>query len=324
MRRIPLAVTAGLVLTIGAPAAAHAAIVVVDGDHFAARHVSVVTQGCTDPATAPAQPPKLQITRGPLDPPAGSHSIRWTPGTDGFGTGPTVPVGDLADLLSSTVTVYSPNSYAAYVPVATYVEPDRAGLWKGVADAATDDLSGWHDVTLDALETVYTWRHYDTSGALDETEGDAMSLVNFVNDRGGNAGSARIGVIYGCDGDPVYFDAFSLETKLGTRTFDFEGYQTRTALSANKKGTVAKGAKVHLRVQLTLRSGKKALAGRVVFEQKRHGSSKFTKLATRRTGRDGVVTLTVEPSRRTAYRATYAGTRAIDSSADTVWVTVRR
>ena len=301
---------------------------VVDGDHLPAS-VSVLSQSCDDPGTTPTAAPVARITRGPLDPPNGNFSIGWMPQGEGFGVGPAIHLDRPNEFTSYAVTIYSPNSYAAAIAVATWVQQDRRGLWKGVTVLADDHTAGWHEVTVPA-ETTYTWRHYDAHGTLDETEADRLTLRNLINDRGGDENEgADVGLIYGCDGDPMYFDAIEAADEFGTvASYDFEGYQTRMALGAGSKArqvvTITKGDRIALHAKLTRLFNKKALDGTVLLEAKRQGARSYTRVLQRATGGDGGLPVTVKPAKSTTYRASYAGTSTTEGSSATVRVKVRR
>lgn len=312
-----------LALTAPLASVAASAPVVVDGDRFAARNISVLSQGCVDPGTSPENTPQLQIVRPAENPIYGEQAVRWSPATDGFGVGPVLHVDRPIELLEHAVTVYSPNSLTRPVAVATFVEPGRTGIWKGTVFLPTDTFpGGFHDITVPST-TEYQWIHFDGEGVQDDAANSAMTLRDFVNDRGGNNEGASVGVLFGCDGDTVVFDAIKYTIdQTDTRIFDFEGTQTTTALRAGK-ATVKRGQKVSLQVALRTKATGKAINGPVAIFAKQQGTSTFRKIGQRSTGGDGMVSLTVRPSKTTTYRASYAGTVTVDGSSDVVRIKVR-
>lgn len=286
---------------------------VVDGNRFGERGISVLAQGCTDPATAPNSEPALEIVRPTEKPRYGEHAVRWVPETEGYGVGPLIHIAHPTDLWEHSVTVYSPNALSSPVAVATFVEPGREGIWKGRAVLPDDTTAGWHDVIVGA-EIQYQWVHYDEAGAQDDNADSAMTLINFVNDRGGDNEGASVGVLFGCEGDRVLFDAIKVESgDGGSQLFNFEGTQTRTILKSTKS-TITRGQKAALRVDLRTKAQGKRIDGTVTITAKKHGSSKFTRIATKKTGGDGSVSLSVRPTKTTVYRVSYAGTATVDGS----------
>ncbi|MBC9733720.1 hypothetical protein [Nocardioides marmotae] len=297
----------------------------VQGDNFAARYLRLVVQNCIDPADQPTEAPGFRIARGPAKVPFGQRSIGWVPADDGYGIGPLALVRKPSTVSAISVRAYSPNARTNPVAVVRFVEPNRAGEWRGFAALPLDTTAGWHQVTV-PLDTQYQWRHFDADGVQDDTS-SPLRLVDFVNDRGGDSEGAHVGVLHGCDGDPFYIDGLSVTSEGGAQTYDFDGYRTKLALAANgatkKTIRIVNGQKVNLSARVREALGGAGASGRVKIEAKGFKDKKFKVLVNKQVKAGSPLRTTVRPSKKTIYRASFPGTASHEASATKLTVLVR-
>lgn len=326
MRRTPLlGAASAVVLALTALPGVAIAATEVQGDNFQARDLRLVVQNCIDPGDERASAPGFRIARGPEKAPFGQRSVGWVPTDEGYGIGPLALVAKPSTVSAISVRTYSPNARTNPVAVVRFVEPNRAGEWRGFAPLPLDTTAGWHSVEV-PLDTQFQWRHFDADGVQDDTT-SPLKLVDFINDRGGDNQGAHIGVLHGCDGDAFYVDGLSITSAAGAQTYDFEGYHTRTTLRAGgaSKTTIriVNGQKVNLAARVTEALGGAGAAGRVKIEAKGHKDKKFRVIANKQVGAGGVLKKTVRPAKRTVYRASYPGTASHEASSTKVTVLVR-
>ncbi len=306
------ALSAAALLLSSAPATA-ASTTRVDGSHFGASGVRIASQGCLDGTDATT--PKLHIAKGPRKPPLGSRSVGWTPTGSGHGVGPTVHVDSPSTLAQAQIWVFSRESQASGQVLVNYSAPGDTGIWRGRSGLGADSSTGWHAVTV--TSATYQWRHFTSDGVADQDAANA-SVADFVNSHGGDGGGAWVGFAYGCDGNAFFVDGLSVETSDGTKTYDFEGYGTRTYLTTGGERrtsvTITYGQKVGFTAHLRSKVGNDPRPGVLRIDAKPSSAKKWSKYATRKLGKGGNERVLIHPTRGTAYRASYAGSTAWERS----------
>lgn len=325
MRRAIASGTAAALLTMGWPAPATSAVVIVDGDHFAGSGMSLRSQSCVDPAVPVPTAPRADLLSTPGPAPLGKRFLGLDSAGVGFAIGPVVQVARPTSVSAFSVSVRSPNALATAIAVVEYAEPNRPGIWKGFVRLPDDPIAGWHTATVPGT-TLFQWRHYDQPGHLDAASGTATTIRDFVNDHGGDAPGASIGILYGCDGDPFFLDALQVTSADGTTSFDFEGYQTRLAINpavTERSVTVTAGERVPLRAMLRSAFDGSPLTGKVQFDGRPLSGSTYQRLSTESAGRDGKLEMFVQPQRSAVYRMEFPGSGLYDASADVFTVRVR-
>lgn len=313
---IPGGATALLVAaTLAVPA--HGAVR-VDGNHFSAVGLAIASQKCVDPATVPDTAAAFHVAKGPGKPPLGDRTVGWTPSTTTFGIGPEVTVASPTTTDVFRIQVRAPGGISHPYAIATYQPDGDAGVWKGTSDLGTDDSGKWHRVN--ASQATFVWTHY-TDGVFD---GSAPSdqLAPFVAAHGGDGPGATVGIIDGCDGDPFYIDAFTVGSGSGTRTFNFQGFATRTLMTVGgdvrRKVGIGLGDQVYLATTLTRKVGGAGVSGKVGYFSAPVGGKTFKKFDTRHVEGGKKVIKVVAPSHNTAYQVRYAGTTALEQSRSVV------
>ncbi|WP_121255006.1 hypothetical protein [Nocardioides ferulae] len=290
----------------------------VDGDHFSRSGIRIASQGCLNPGESPTTAPQVTIRRGPDPLPAGDHSVGWTGLESGFGIGPMVQVARPSALVTLSIAVNAPETQAAGAAVVSFVQPGRAGVWKGWSLLEPATSGGWR--TLNAATSSYQWRHF-TDGVADEDAGNA-TIESFVNGHGGDGEGARVGFIFGCDGRPFFLDQLTVDTGDAKQVYDFEGYQTRTSMlldgKARRLTTIIAGAKVPADLRLRKLFDNAPKSGKLVVRARGVNDSSFRKFATRRLGKTGNASVALTPSRTTVYRVDYAGEGVYDGSSSQV------
>ncbi|NYD42839.1 hypothetical protein [Nocardioides panaciterrulae] len=319
MRRVLIGAfsTAALVLTSMATATA-VGTTRVDGDHFAASDIKIADRGCLDPSANADQHAAFRIAKGPKQPPYGTRSIGWAPSESGFGDGPTVHVSSPSTVTGTQIRVFAPGDHASGQSIVDFVPNGDTGLWRGRYVLPADSSTGWHAINV--ATPSYQWRHYDATGTADQDAPNA-TLADFVAAHGGDAQGARIGFIFGCDGNAFYVDGLSVASADGNKIYDFEGYRTRTLLNKGSKTpskiTIDYGKSVRLTALLRQAVGGRAMAGKLRLDSRALSSKKWTKHQSFKVARAGHQ-LKVYPSRNSAYHAKYAGNAKYEASGSKV------
>lgn len=301
--------TAALVASslTAAPASAAAARR-VDANHFAAAGLQSVSQSCVDPGASPTTPPRFRVARGPGRAPLGSRSIGWV-AASGFGAGVMTHVASPSGMTVLSTSVFAPKGHASGQAVISYVQPGRSGVWKGRSALGADSSKGWHAVN--AATRTFQWRHF-TDGTADEDAPNA-TIPSFVAAHGGDGSGAWVGFAYGCDGNPFFIDALHTETAAGARTYDFEGFRTRSRLvkgtRSPKAVEIIAGATIKLTAQLRRAIGGDAIAGPIKLQNRKLTETKWG-TQNRKTGDGGNYSFKTRPFKSTAWRVKYAGTTA--------------
>lgn len=307
--------TAALLATSLTAAPAHAATSTtrIDGNHFAAGHLRVRSQSCAGPGTTPATPPKLRITKGPGRSPMGSRSVGWVPAVDGFGVGVMAHVDSPSRMTVLSTSVYAPEGHTSGQAVIDYVEPGRAGVWKGWSGLGPDSATGWHAV--DAASTVYQWRHF-IDGSADGNTGNA-TISGFAAAHGGDGTGAWVGFVFGCDGNPFYLDALHTETPKATRTYNLEGFRTRSSIAHGKQAparlSIVAGKSISLTAQLRRAVSGTAISGPIKLQSRPLSGKKWFTID-HKLGSSGSYAFKARPFKSIALRMTYAGTAANQAS----------
>ncbi len=172
---------------------------------------------------------------------------------------------------------------------------------------------------MNAATRTFQWRHF-TDGTADQDAGNA-TIASFVAAHGGDGTGAWVGFVYGCDGNPFYLDALHTETTIATRTYDFEGFRTRSQIAHGTKApatlTIVAGKRIALTAQLRRAVGGSAIAGPIKL-QSRKLSAKTWSTSNHTLGSAGNYSFTARPLKSTAWRMTYAGTTANEASTSRV------
>lgn len=303
--------TAALVASSLTTAPAYAASTTrVDGSHFGAAGMRLVSQGCADPAIKPDLAPRAVVRRGPGTPPLGSRTVGWDVRRTSYAVGPQARVVHPSTVRVYRMRLFSTQTQSSGVAVVSYYAPNDTGVWKGTSAVTNDVKEGWH--TVNAAASSFSWRHYSADGALDETGGDAY-LRTFVNTHGGDGKGAYLGFAYGCDGNDFQVDQLEVGTRTGYRTYDFEGFRTRSRLvkgtRSPKSVEIIAGATIKLTAQLRRAIGGDAISGPIKLQNRKLTETKWG-TQDRKTGDGGNYAFKTRPFKSTAWRVKYAGTTA--------------
>lgn len=305
------------------PAQAVPSPIRVDGNHFAASGLRLVSQGCADPATRPSTPPRFKPGSGPGRPPLGVRSAGWNVRTTEFAVGPEAKLASPSHADVVRMSLFSKASHISGVAVATYYAPADGGVWRGTAGVTSDSVAGWH--TVSAASASFTWRHY-TNGTYDQTA-PTSTFVDFVNAHGGDNGTGYLGFAYGCDGSDFLVDKLQVGSSTGYRTYDFEGFATKTlfenAKKTPKKIIIVAGKRVGLTAELRKKFDGQGLAGRLKIQNRKLSQQKWSTYATPKVGGTGDYDFKVRPFVSSAYRLSYAGTTSYEASSRLLKILVR-
>jgi hypothetical protein len=184
------------------------------------------------------------------------------------------------------------------------------GHWSGGAALTTRQTKSWQQVTTSGLE--YTWRHYTADGVQDDTGGPA-TLASFVAAHGGDGDGAEIGFVFGCDGSAFFVDALTVGSASSPRTYNFEGYATRTALATTGFRTITYGERVRLASEVQRVEDDAVPSGRVVLSSRPAGQATFRRVAASSLD-SGRTAFGLQPAHSTTLRARYLGTEAVEAS----------
>lgn len=193
-----------------------------------------------------AAAPGLRINLGPGAAPLGRRSFGLVPGGAGTASGPFVALGSMARQ-SATVAVNAAGGTtgASYTWISTSDAP-FGQAWSGRADLNV--AGGWHEVDSSAL--TYTWTRYNLITGQPVDDGGRSTIAEFTAAHGDGPGYVVLG--FGCDGQAFNVDAVSG----GGRTYDFEGIDVTTSISASDVSVAAGGKAV-------VRGSVRDLSGRI-------------------------------------------------------------
>jgi hypothetical protein len=281
----------------------------VDGNHWSTSGVTIAQQGCFNPETQPVEQPRLRFTQG-RNVPLGSRAVGWVLAAPQYGIGPTAHVAQPSTAGDATVKAIFPTGYGQGRAVVDFHPTGDTGHWSGSAPLTTRQTKSWQQVTTSGLE--YSWRHYTADGVQDDTGGTA-TLTSFVGAHGGDGDGAELGFIFGCDGSTFFVDALTVGPASSPRTYNFEGYATRTALATKGFRTITYGERVRLGSEVQRLEDDVVPSGRVVLSSRPEGQKTFRRVAVSSLD-SGRATFGLQPAHSTTLRARYLGTEAVEAS----------
>jgi hypothetical protein len=181
-----------------------------------------------------AAAPQLRINLGPGVAPLGRRSFGLVPSGPGSASGPFVALDSVARQ-SATVAVNAQagTTGASYVWISTPDAP-AGQAWSGRADISA--AAGWQDV--DSASLTYTWTRYSVTTGQPVADGGRATAREFTDAHGDGPGYAVLG--FGCDGHAFNVDA----VRGGGTTYDFEGIDVTTSISASDVSVPAGGKAV--------------------------------------------------------------------------------
>jgi hypothetical protein len=282
----------------------------VDGTHFTQAEVVLAKAGCFNPDILPVSPPKADFVRG-RDVPMGDRAVGWVMGGTGYGIGPTVHVDDPTTAEAPTISTRFPTKFGQGVAVATFHAADDTGRWYGAVPVAVQQTKEWQEVTASGLS--YSWLHYNADGTQDATA-DPATLSAFAAAHGGDGAGAEVGFMFGCDGSPFFVDDLSVSTMRSTRSWNFEGAASQTALTTPGFRRITFGEKAALRTEVRRTLDDNAAPGRMLLRGRPSGASGYHQVGAAALDDRGRARVVVSPSHTTTFRARYLGTDAVEAS----------
>ncbi|KRB73921.1 hypothetical protein ASE01_18125 [Nocardioides sp. Root190] len=227
---------AGSLIVLGAvpgslPAASAASsVVVVDGFDWPSS-LGYITDGCDPGDSAPGFDP--QYRRQGL---RGHRSIGFGFGGTGGMAGVEARVATPRSLTDARFGVYYPEASGGglgrqgVIKVSYATSPDGFGYpyYVGILDLHLHD-AGWTSVTGVGSADLH-WYLFD--GATYTAQNVQASVAEFAQSKGTDGSGAWVGFELGCDGRTHYMDDLRLTTASGTRTYDFEGAESESSLTA--------------------------------------------------------------------------------------------
>ncbi|MBZ5740076.1 hypothetical protein [Nocardioides mangrovi] len=301
------AAAAVAVVLTGLPSAAPAATR-VDGNHFGAAKVEIVSQGCLNPDARPDPAPKLRIVRD-KDAPLGQGAVGWSPADSSYGIGPTTHVASPYSLSQLSISVRPKDSGVSGQAVVLYTPPGDTGYWNGRYQLSPDSAQGWHTVSAQVSSVLFQWRHYNSSGLADADAPNAV-LSDFVSAHGGDGSGAWVGFMFGCEGRAFDVDNLVATTSDQSRVVNFEGFGSRAKLTRGgktKKIVLIAGATKKLTASLHTMTGQ-ALPGRVALQRKTVHHKKYDRAGKVKIGKSGKAGVKIKPIYSASYRVSYPGT----------------
>lgn len=326
MRRTLIGAVSAVTLAVTALPGVALGATRVDGDHFQAAGLRLAVRDCVDPGATPGERPAFRVVR--TKPASGRASIGWRPSGTGTGVGATAFAGRPTRLSTFSIRLRTTQAQSQGIASVRYEAPDDDGYWIGTSDLITDinpdDEPSWR--TINGTELTYSWRHYTPDGTEDATS-FPLDLQSFARLRGGDGEGARIGFLFGCDGNAFHVDKLRVRSGGPLKTYEFEAIRTAATLQrgTSGKGTVriVHGEKVDLvgRVRQVLDG--EGVAGRLTIAAKGPRDEKFRTVVSKSVAAGGAVRTTVRPARNTVYRVSFPGSAKHEASSSRLDVLVR-
>lgn len=320
MRRAAVVIAGAFVAAAlqAAPASADDTVVVRGLGFPSGGLTNLAITGCPAIFDRVAEPVTSYLSRGGA---TGLRSLQYDL-AGGNAVGSQQAVSSMTGTATAGLSVSAPGGTTG-VAYAGYQAPDDWGtdrVWIGRADLSV--RGAWQPV--DATGLTYTWTRYDMGDqrALpDPAAAQAgrapatgpATVAAFARAHGGDApGFYTVG--FGCDGNPFRIDALRVGRPGAVTTYDLEGYTSTTAMSGTATSVTA-GEPVTLSGSLHDEFGRPVPHGLLVLEAQEPGSADFVPVdGAARSVVAGAPTATVEPSARTVYRWSFAGTWSVDGS----------
>ncbi|NHC25434.1 hypothetical protein G6553_19935, partial [Nocardioides sp. IC4_145] len=327
MRRTVIGAVGAVTLALTALPGVAVGATRVDGDHFQAAGLRLAVRDCVDPGAAPGKQPTFRVVRN--KPNSGKASIAWQPRGTGTAVGATAYAGRPTQLSRFSIRLRTTAAQSQGIASVRYEAPDDDGYWIGTSDLITDlnpdDKPNWR--TIDGSALTYSWRHYTPAGVEDATS-FPLDLPSFAALRGGDGKGARIGFLFGCDGNPFQVDKLVVRSGGPLKDYEFEGIRTKASLQRGSSGKktvrVTYGEKVNLVAKVREVIDNDGVPGKITIAAKGPGDKKFRKVVSKKVGTSGALRRTVQPARNTTYRVTFPGSTKHDKSSAKLKVLVRK
>ncbi|GAA5121645.1 hypothetical protein GCM10023339_38760 [Alloalcanivorax gelatiniphagus] len=291
MRSLLAAVAATtLTITLGASPAHAEGAQTLSGPATGDAEVYLTYVGCESLFGAAAAP-QSRINLGPYAAPMGRRSLGLVPAGPGSASGPYARFGSLAGLDASLSVAATGGSRGVSWVMAVTGSSPVGTAWRGRA-AVSVPAGSWSAVS--AADLAYDWTLVDLGSGSPVKDVGTGTPAQFAAEQGDGVGFVVTG--FGCDGKAFNLDA----VRASGSTFDFEGVQLTTSLSAGRQ-QVAPGGEVELTGRVTDASGR-VTGDPLVLESRTPGGAWSAAGRPVLADRDGIARVVVPVSETTEFR----------------------